>query len=121
MDLNPFNKKLTPPVAPGASDTIARQYEGEDLLIAAVSYIPFLSAGVLLLRKQNSEFVSYHAKMAIVLLVFTLLAFGLLPGFLRWVGLVAGLIVSAYSAYKAYKGDKLYIPLISKLAQTIEI
>ncbi|MCH7641570.1 hypothetical protein IID22_05245 [Patescibacteria group bacterium] len=51
----------------------------QDTFAAAISYIPFVSPVILLLRKSNSDFVIIHAKQALILSHFTVSAIILAP------------------------------------------
>ena len=105
----------------GKGATVVRTYSGEDTWIACVSYIPFISAAVLLLRKNNSEFVSFHARQALVILIIVILALMLLPLILKMLAAVVGYGLLVYGAYYALSGRKWYLPIVTELARTIEI
>lgn len=98
-----------------------REYEGEDAWIAAVSYIPLVSAAILLLRKDNSEFILTHSKQALILTTFALLIYMLLPQLISLI--LDGILVllMAISVYKAFSGKKFYIPLVTELALLVEV
>jgi len=105
----------------GKGATVVRTYSGEDTWIASVSYIPFVSAAVLVLRKNNSEFVSFHARQALVILIIVILALMLLPLILKMLAAVVGYGLLVYGAYYALSGRKWYLPIVTELARTIEI
>jgi len=98
-----------------------RVYEGEDVWVAAVSYIPFVSAAVLLLRKNNSEFILDHSKQALILVLLVLLTTMILSSILRLIILVILVFLIILSTYKAVSGKKFYIPLVTQLARLVEI
>ncbi|OGY28069.1 MAG: hypothetical protein A2Z42_02515 [Candidatus Woykebacteria bacterium RBG_19FT_COMBO_43_10] len=105
----------------GKGATVVRTYSGEDTWIASVSYVPFVSAAVLVLRKNNSEFVSFHARQALVILIIVILALMLLPLILKMLAAVVGYGLLVYGAYYALSGRKWYLPIVTELARTIEI
>lgn len=115
----PFD--VNPPEPSEGSTAVARSYTGEDAWVAAVSYIPFVSAAILLLRKDNSEFVLYHAKQAVVLIVLTLLFLAVLSSILRLVLVAILVLIMIISAYRALAGKKFYVPLVTELARWIEL
>ncbi len=98
-----------------------REYEGEDAWVAAASYIPLVSAAILLIRKDNSEFILTHSKQALILTILALLIFMLLPLLIRLIldGILVLLMI--VSAYKAFTGKKIYIPLVTDIAGSIDI
>ncbi len=105
----------------GKGATVVRTYSGEDTWIASAAYIPFVSAAVLVLRKNNSEFVSFHARQALVILIIVILALMLLPLILKMLAAVVGYGLLVYGAYYALSGRKWYLPIVTELARTIEI
>jgi len=105
----------------GKGATVVRTYSGEDTWIASVAYVPFVSAAVLVLRKNNSEFVSFHARQALVILIIVILALMLLPLILKMLAAVVGYGLLVYGAYYALSGRKWYLPIVTELARTIEM
>ncbi|MCH7541390.1 hypothetical protein IH981_01270 [Patescibacteria group bacterium] len=105
----------------GKGATVVRTYSGEETWIASLSYIPFVSAAVLLLRKNNSEFVSFHARQALVILIIVVLALMLLPWILKWLAAIIAYGLLVYGAYYALLGRKWYLPIVTEIARTIEI
>ena len=106
----------------GKGATVVRTYSGEDTWIAAVSYIPFVSAAVLVLRKNNNEFVSFHARQALVILILIILAIILIPLILlKMLVAIVGYGLLVYGAYYALLGRKWYLPIVTELARTIEL
>ncbi|MEX0621959.1 MAG: hypothetical protein WD187_03150 [Candidatus Woykebacteria bacterium] len=107
--------------AHGQSETLVRTYSGEETWVACASYVPFISAAVLVLRKNNSEFVSFHARQALVILLIAIVLLLLLPGYLKMFLAVVIYAVLVYGAYKAIKGNKWYLPLVTELTHTINL
>ncbi len=105
----------------GKGATVVRTYSGEETWIASLSYIPFVSAAVLMLRKNNSEFVSFHARQALVILIIMILALMLLPWILKWLAAIIAHGLLVYGAYYALLGRKWYLPIVTEIARTIEI
>ena len=106
----------------GGTLSLVKTYSGEETKAATYAYIPFVSAIILLVfRKENSEFVSFHARQALVLLLLALLALLALPGFLKVIALAVFYVIFVFGAYKASRGEKWYLPLVNELANTIEI
>ena len=89
--------------------------------MAAVSYIPFAAAVILVLRKENSEFVSFHARQSLVILLVTILFLLLLPGFFKFLVAVGGCALLITGVYKALQGRKWYFPIITEMANTIDL
>ena len=120
--LNPILNYLRGQFSRGnRGSALVRTYSGEETWIASASYIPFISAAVLVLRKNNSEFVSFHARHALVILIISILALLLLPMVLKMVAAVAAYAILVYGAYQAIRGRKWYLPIVTELAQTFDI
>lgn len=98
-----------------------RVYTGEDTFIAAISYFPPISTVILLLRKENSEFVSFHARQALVLLVIFALGILILPLAAKLIVFIVGFTLLVYGGYVAINGKKWYLPIVTELANTIEL
>lgn len=96
-------------------------YSGHDTYIAAISYFPFISAVILLLRKENSEFVSFHARQALVLLVVSAFGLLILPVAAKLIVFIAVFALLVYGGYIAVNGKKWYLPLVTELANTMEL
>ncbi|OGY22580.1 MAG: hypothetical protein A2113_04515 [Candidatus Woykebacteria bacterium GWA1_44_8] len=105
----------------GESSSLVKTYRGEETKIATYAYLPFVSAALLIFNKEKSEFVSFHARRALVLLLMAILAILLLPGFLKVVAVATFYVIFVFGAYKASKGEKWYLPVVNELANTIEI
>ena len=99
----------------------ARQYTGEDTWVASASYFPFVSAAVILLRKNNSEFVSFHARQALVVLVISLFAFMVVPSIAKLIVGIAAYTILVYGAFRALQGRKWYLPIVTEVANTIDL
>lgn len=107
-EANPFKDK-----SPAINDAGER-------LWAAGSYIYFVSAAVLLLRKDNSDFVIFHAKHAIIFLLLTILFF-LIPG---WPKVVLSLIlisIEMIAVYLALAGKRYTVPFLTNLVRNFDI
>ena len=102
-------------------NTIVRTYSGEETWVASAAYIPFISAVVLILRKNNSEFVSFHARQALVMLIIIIFLLLLLPVVLKIIVAIAAYGLLVYGAYQAIRGKKWYLPVVTELANTIEL
>ena len=93
----------------------------EEIIVAGVSYIPLASAAILLLRKDNTDFIQQHAKQSLILMIFALLVFMLLSSVLRFLLELIIIFYIIFSAYKALSGRKVYIPLITEISRFIEL
>lgn len=102
-------------------ETIVRTYSGEETWVAAASYIPFISTAILLLRKNNSEFVSFHARLALVILLISIFALVLLPVILKIIAAILVYMLLVFGAYQAIRGQKWYLPIVSEIARTFEL
>ena len=106
----------------GEGSTLVKTYSGEETKVATYSYLPFVSAIVLLVfRKENSEFVSFHARQALVLCLLAILVILIVPSFLKIIAVVVLYVIFVFGAYKASRGEKWYLPLVNEIANTIEI
>lgn len=102
-------------------ETVVRTYSGEETWVASASYIPFISAAVLLLRKSNSEFVSFHARMALVILLISIFALIILPAILKIIMAIIVYMLLVYGAYQAVRGRKWYMPVVTEIANTFNL
>lgn len=102
-------------------ETVVRTYSGEETWVASASYIPFISAAVLLLRKNNSEFVSFHARLALVILLISIFALILLPVILKIIAAIIVYMLLVYGAYQAVRGKKWYLPVVTEIANTFDL
>lgn len=86
-------------------------------LMAALSYAWLISV-VMLIIKRGDEFVQFHAKQGVILLVGSLLAFipvlGWLIAIASWIGMIVGFIM-------AWQGKRYEIPFVYKLSQKIRL
>lgn len=97
----------------------------EEKIWALVSYIPFVSLIVLII-KYNSKYILLHGRQGLVLsvLAFVNLFIALFP-YIGWglFGLIAFLIfvVSVFSAYQALIGNWWKIPVLGDIAEMIPV
>src|SRR5690349_10251790 len=68
-------------------------------LLAAVSYVWLLSI-VMLIIKKDDEFIQFHAKQGVILLIATALAFIPGIGWLVWFFAVVGMVVGFMHAWQ---------------------
>jgi uncharacterized membrane protein len=102
-------------------EVFVRTYVGEDTWVASASYIPFISAAILVLRKNNSEFVSFHARQALVILLIIIFALVLLPVVLKIIAAMGAYALLVYGAYQAVRGRKWYLPVVTEIANTFDL
>lgn len=102
-------------------ETVVRTYSGEETWVASASYIPFISAAVLILRKSNSEFVSFHARMALVILLISIFALVILPAILKIIVAILVYMLLVFGAYQAVRGRKWYMPIVTEIANTFNL
>jgi uncharacterized membrane protein len=99
-----------------------RIYSGRDAAMAALSYFPFACTAILLFRrKTNSDFVSFHSHQSLVILVIALLGILFLPGPAKLIVFITAYTLLAYGAYMAMRGRKWYLPIVTELANTINL
>lgn len=103
------------------SEYVVKTYYGEDTWVASASYIPFVSAAVLVLRKNNNEFVSFHARQALVILLFATVIFVLLPSILKFFFAIIVYMILVYGAYQAIRGRKWFFPIVTQIANTFDL
>jgi uncharacterized membrane protein len=100
--------------------------DNEQYLFAAISYLLFLSLVVLFLKHED-PFIKHHAKQGFILFVLALLAFPfwwLAPVAKFSVGWIPNLVIAVLmvmGVLKALTGQTFRIPLISDLADKINI
>jgi uncharacterized membrane protein len=86
-------------------------------LMAALSYVWVLSL-VMLVVKKNDEFVQFHAKQGVVLLIISIFWFipliGQLAAILAFAGMVVGFI-------QAWQGKRYELPLVHGWSQKIHL
>ncbi len=83
-------------------------------LMAALGYVGFLCF-VPLLFKKDSNFVQWHAKQGLALLIMEILAF-ILP-LLLWPLFLLGVLFSLQGISQALHGKHWRLPLVSKLIE----
>jgi len=121
INLGPVRNYLDQIFKKDEEASLVRIYSGQDTILAAVSYVPFVSAGILVLRKGNSEFVSFHARQALVMALITALLLMLSPGFLKLLAAILACVLLIFGTFRALQGRKWYLPFITELANTIEM
>ncbi len=84
-------------------------------LLAAVSYVWLLSI-VMLVIKKDDEFIQFHAKQGVILLIGSALGFIPVIGWLAWFFAVIGMVVGFIHAWQ---GKKYEIPFVYRLSQKI--
>lgn len=102
-------------------EALERTYYGQETWVASAVYIPFIAPAVLILRKNNSEFVSFHARQSLVILIIAVFALLLLPTTLKMITAILAYAVLVFGAYQAIRGRKWYLPIVTELARTIEL
>lgn len=102
------------PVVTESDKRVKAHYSLADRLAASVSYIYFISPAVILFRTSNSEFVKFHAKHALILLVLTLF-FLILPWWVKYLFIVPLLLLNLTGLVLAFMGRTYFIPGITKL------
>jgi len=100
---------------------LVRTYSGQDTVVAAFSYVPFVSAAILVLRKENNEFVSFHARQSLVILLISIFALLFLPPFFKLIAAVLVTLLLSFGVYKALNGRKWYLPLVTDLGNSIDL
>lgn len=94
-------------------------------IMALISYISFLCL-VPILMKEKDEFVVFHYRQGVVLLIAELatwIIFSIIPS-LWFLGNLAGilwLVLSIIGILNVLKNEKTEIPLIGKLAEKINL
>lgn len=108
-------------VSKSGEDLQVRKYEGEDIWFATIGYIPLASTAILVLRKNNSDFVLDHAKQSLILSILLILILILLPESIKLLLGLAVLILMLVSAFISFTGRRVYIPLITEVSRFIVI
>ena len=86
-------------------------------LIAALSYVWVISI-IMLVIKRNDEFVQFHAKQAVILLIISVFGFIPVIGWIAWALAVAGMVVGFINAWQ---GRRYELPLVYGWSQKIKI
>jgi len=121
---NILNRPKTIPTSSNTEkveEILISESEGEDKYVASAAYLYFVSAAILTLRKNNSEFVTFHARQAFVLLLLAIVAFVFLAGIWRIIFSIGVLAINIYGAYQALNGRKWNIPYLTQIANSIDI
>lgn len=112
--------------APASKPEIVHSHNSkDDRAFAAISYISILCL-VSLLLKKDSQFVQFHAKQGVVLLIAeVILCFvNIIPyfGYGVWRILsLAFLVISVIGIVNAWKGKYWKLPLLSEYAKNIKL
>jgi len=86
-------------------------------LIAALSYVWILSI-VMLVIKKNDEFVHFHAKQGIILLIASVFGFIPVIGWIIFALSVAGMVIGFI---QAWQGKRYELPLVYGWSQKIKL
>src|SRR3989304_4807552 len=104
-----------------------QKYSDSDRWIAAVSYFYFVSAIILLLRKNKSEFVNFHARQGLVIFILALI-FWLLPSIFGFLPNILGILVNAtllaliiHGLVRAYRWAGGTDPYLDNISQSIDL
>ena len=109
--------------------TVSEQFDQKDIednkVMAAIGYIGILCL-VPLLGGKNSPYCQFHGKQGLVLLIAWIAVFFLnvipLLGWVLWyLASIILVIVSIIGIIKAYKGEKLELPVLADFAKKIKI
>lgn len=101
--------------------SVKNEFPVEDIFISTICYIPIVSALVLFLRNRNSEYVLFHAKQSLLIVLVSALGLMLLPFYLKTTLAIVTAGVLLYGAYQATRGKKWYFPVITELARDVEL
>ena len=112
----------TVPPQPGASEFLVNDRE---LLLAVFSYVPVLCLVPIIVR-QPSEFIAFHLRQGIALLIIELLAgmtaFVPIVGvYVAWMLALFCVSVSPIAFIRTGRGLKWEIPLVTRLAGTLSL
>jgi len=108
-------------VSKNGEDIQVSRYQGRDSWVAAASYIPLASMAILVLRKNNSDFVLEHAKQSLILFILLILVLILLPGIIKFLPGFAISTLMIGSAYLSFTGRRVHIPWVSEVSRLISI
>ncbi len=86
-------------------------------IMAALSYVWIISL-VMLVVKRNDEFIQFHAKQGIILLLLSILGFIPVLGWIIWALAVAGMVVGFIHAWQ---GKRYELPLVYGWSQKIKL
>lgn len=91
---------------------------GDENLMAALSYLWFLSVVILLLKK-DSDYIKFHAKQGLVLFLASIvLWFVPVLGWMFQLVIAMGVVVGFI---KALTGERFSLPLVADLAKKINL
>ncbi|MCG8430934.1 MAG: hypothetical protein MJA29_07165 [Candidatus Omnitrophica bacterium] len=99
--------------------------ESESKFFSIISYIGFFSIVALLFKKEDS-FVLFHAKQGLVLFVFevasgVLSVVPILGQLIGGLGFILFLCASLWGMFNALSGKRARIPVVSEIAEKINI
>ena len=111
--------------APAAQPAAPAKAGGDDNLMAALSYISFVSV-VMLFVKKDSDYVQFHAKQGVVLFVgeVVIWVLNMFTWFLFFIWGLLGLVLfiaSIIGFIKAYSGERYRMPVVADIADKIKI
>ncbi len=86
-------------------------------IMAALSYVWIISL-IMLVVKRNDEFVQFHAKQGVILLIASVFGFIPVIGWIVWALAVAGMVVGFV---QAWQGKRYQLPLVYGWSQKIKI
>lgn len=86
-------------------------------LLAALSYVWLLSV-VMLLIKRHDEFVQFHAKQGVVLVLLTIFWWIPVLGQLLWALAVVGMVIGFINAWQ---GKRFQLPFVYSWSQKIKL
>src|SRR5262245_5528598 len=86
-------------------------------IMAALSYVWIISL-IMLIVKRGDEFVQFHAKQGVILLIASVFGFIPIIGWIIWALSVAGMVVGFI---QAWQGKRYELPLVYGWSQKIKI
>jgi uncharacterized membrane protein len=93
----------------------------ENKLVAALSYLGFLVA-VPLFLKRESPYCQFHAKQGLALLIVWIIgSFVFWFPFIGWAAALVVFVLNIIGLVKAFQGEKWEMPIIGDLAKKINI
>lgn len=86
-------------------------------IMAALSYVWIISL-IMLVVKRNDDFVQFHAKQGVILLLLSILGFIPVLGWILWALAVAGMVVGFINAWQ---GKRYQLPLVYGWSQKVKL
>lgn len=119
--INMANQQSNPSIKP---EIVNSHNSKDDRVFAAISYVSILCLVSLLLKKDN-QFIQFHAKQGVVLLIAEIILWfvNIIPffGYAIWRALsLVFLIVSIVGIVNAWKGKYWKLPLFSEYASKLK-